>query len=154
MKKLIALILTAALALCFAGCRTADGEAVKLCGVEITDLSGDRDPVCSEKLSQNEIGEFLAEEEPWSDAEGVDEAALTPLYRVAIWQDTTQTLLGDDAPERMKIMEFVLYADTSVVKCSIGKDFLPEQVGDLLVRFQTAPQGFFDSVNALLNSAA
>lgn len=150
MKKLIALILTAALALCFAGCRTADGEALKLCRIEITDLTGAHDPVTLPELSQEEVNDFLGTAD-WENKETDAPAGLTPQYKIEVWQDAAKTVLGDDAPEALKILEYVTYADTDVVKCTVAGDILPEElVENFLEHYSVAPPAFFASLDAAM----
>ena len=67
MKKLLSFALLAVLALSLAGCRVSE-DAVKLCRIEITDLTGTHDPVTLAELSQKEVNTFLGAED-WENTE-------------------------------------------------------------------------------------
>ena len=147
MKKWTALVLAAVLALCLAGCGASGEEALKLCRVEITDLTGAHDPVTLAELSQEELNEFLGAAD-WENEEVDAPAGLTPQYQVEVYQDTTKTVLGEDAPEPLKILEYMTYTDTDVVKCTVAGDILPEEVvKGFLEYYSIAPPTFFASLN-------
>lgn len=151
-KQGIIFALLGALMLSLAGCRGSDGEELKLYRIEITDLTGAQEPVVLEGLTQTDMNGFLYEGD-WENTETVDPSGLVPQYHIEIYQDATQTVLGEDAPEPLKILEYVTYQDTDLVKCTIGADFLPKQlVEGFLEIYDTAPQSFFTALHEALTA--
>ena len=108
MKKLSVFVLLAALVLGLAGCGVSDGEPLKLCRVEITDLSGQREPVTLEGLSREELNGFLCAED-WGDGEAAAPAGQAPAYRVEVYQDPTKTATQLEDTQPLKILEYVTY---------------------------------------------
>jgi len=150
MKRVIAVLL-AALLLSLAGCAGPDEEAAKLCRIEITDLTGEHAPAVLEDLSQEEAGAFLFEGD-WDQTEPAPAEGLTPRYVVSVYQDATRTVLGENDGELLKILEYVTYEDTDLVKCTVGADFLPEKlVEGFLEVYDTAPPEFFAALNEALS---
>lgn len=149
-KKLLSIALLVLLALSLAGCRGAE-EAVKLCRIEITDLTGEREPVTLAELSQKEVNEFLGTED-WENEETDAPADLTPQYRIEVYQDPTKTAMQLEDTQPLKILEYVTYADTNVVKCTVGGEILPEEIVEgFLEHYNVAPPSFFASLNAALS---
>lgn len=147
MKRWTALVLAAVLALCLVGCGASDGEALKLCRIEITDLTGAHDPVTLAELSQEDLNDFLGAAD-WEGWETDAPDGLTPQYWVEVYQDATKTVLGEDAPEALKILEYVTYMNTDVVKCTVAGDILPEEVvKGFLKHYSIAPPTFFAALN-------
>lgn len=149
MKKLLSFALLAVLALSLAGCRVSE-DAVKLCRIEITDLTGTHDPVTLAELSQKEVNTFLGAED-WENTETDAPAGLTPQYRIEVYQDPTKTATQLEDTRPLKILEYVTYQDTDVVKCTVGGDILPEEIVEgFLEQYSVAPPTFFASLNAAM----
>lgn len=150
MKKLSVFVLLAALVLGLAGCGVSDGEPLKLCRVEITDLSGQREPVTLEGLSREELNGFLCAED-WGDGEAAAPAGQAPAYRVEVYQDPTKTATQLEDTQPLKILEYVTYEGTDVVKCVVGGEILPQEiVEEFLEHYTVAPRGFFDALEQAL----
>ncbi len=148
MKQRISIVaLLAVFLLSLTACRVVVGEEAKLYRVEITDLTGEHAPVTLEGLTQADMSGFLYEED-WNHEESPDVSGLIPQYHVEIYQDATKTALGKDAPEPLKIIEYVTYQDTDLIKCTIGAEFLPKQlVEGFLEIYDAAPPEFFAALN-------
>lgn len=146
MKKLGVLMVLAALLLSFAGCGVSDGEALKLCRIEITDLSGQREPVTLDGLSQEEVNDFLCVKD-WGDGEAAAPERQAPAYRVAVYQDPTKTAAQLEDTQPLKILEYETYEGTDTVKCTIGGEILPKEVVEgFLENYTVAPRAFFDAL--------
>lgn len=150
MKKLGVLMVAATLLLSFAGCGASDGEALKLCRIEITDLSGQREPVTLDGLSQEEVNDFLCVKD-WGDGEAAAPEGQAPAYCVEVYQDPTKTAVQLEDTQPLKILEYVTYEGTDVVKCIVGGEILPQEiVEDFLENYIVAPQAFFDALEQAL----
>lgn len=151
MKRVTICAVLLVLLLSLAGCGASVTGGEKLCRIEIEDLSGVLDTAVVKDLSQEEVVEFFHDDN-WGRTENVDPETLTPRYAVAVYQDATKTVLGDDDSEPLKIMEYVTYEDTDVVKCIIGEAFLPQEiVENYLEHYSVAPAEFFATLDRLIS---
>lgn len=134
MKKLIWFIL---LVLCFLliGCGQEE-EVEKLCKLEIMDEETSTIIRTIEFMTQSDVAEFFDEEE-WEtgDVEIIEEeetheietkieqSELIPEYRIIVYQEKTKTLFSlDDNEEYEKIMEYLTYQESDIVKETIETD--------------------------------
>lgn len=134
MKKLIWFIL---LALCFLliGC-DRDEEVEKLCKLEIIEEETSTIIRSIEFMTQSDVAGFFDEEEGETESERIigeeevheieeriEQSELIPEYRIIVYQEKTKTLLSlDNNEEYEKIMEYLTYQESDIVKETIESD--------------------------------
>ncbi len=134
MKKLIWFIL---LALCFLliGC-DRDEEVEKLCKLEIIEEETSTIIRTIEFMTQSDVAGFFDEEEGEIESEKIigeeevheieeriEQSELIPEYRIIVYQEKTKTLLSlDNNEEYEKIMEYLTYQESDIVKETIESD--------------------------------
>lgn len=134
MKKIIWFVL---LVLCFLfiGCEREE-EMEKLCKIEIVEEDTSTIVKVMEFMTQADVVAFLDEDEWGTQIEEnmseeeiheietkVEQSELIPEYRIILYQEKTKTLISlDNNEEYEKIMEYITYQDSKLVKAIVGSD--------------------------------
>ncbi len=134
MKKRVWFVL---LTLCFLliGCEREE-ELEKLCRIEIIEEDTSTIIKVMDFMTQMDVSDFLDEDEWGIQTEGnmseeeiheietqVEQSELIPEYRIILYQEKTKTLISlDNDEEYEKIMEYITYEDSEVVKAIVESD--------------------------------
>lgn len=134
MKKIVWFVL---LVLCFLfiGCEREE-EMEKLCKIEIVEENTSTIVKVMEFMTQADVVTFLDEDEWGTQIEEnmpeeeiheietkVEQSELIPEYRIILYQEKTKTLISlDNNEEYEKIMEYITYQDSKLVKAIVGND--------------------------------
>lgn len=134
MKKIIWFVLVT---LCFllSGCEREE-EIEKLCKIEIVREDTSVIIKMMDFMTQGDVADFLDEEEWGMQVEDsmseeevheietkVEQAELIPEYRIILYQEKTKTLVSlNNNQEYEKILEYVTYQDSELVKVIIESD--------------------------------
>lgn len=161
MKKTVLIcFIVLALALAFSGCGkktpAVNGDE-KLGRIEISQADGQGKTTVLKNLSQSDMSDFF-DEDNWKDLTAVPDGELTPEYRIALYQEKTETVIKtDDGDGYLKVMEYVTYKDSDIVKVIVGGEvaekILPEELSDkLLDMYSIASEKFFSSLDKALEA--
>lgn len=146
MKKIISLFgIFVLVFIAMAGCSKVTDE--KLCSIEITD-SNQNIIVVLENQSQSDITEFF-DESDWKEANNISLGNLVAEYVISVYQEKTNTVIksGSDN-EYIRIMEYVTFENSDIVKVSIGGDVVGGTVpDDVLDEYYIASSDFFLKIN-------
>lgn len=160
MKKIIWFVL---LTLCFLliGCQRE--EAVeKLCKIEIKKEDTSTIIKVMDFMTQGDVADFLDEDEWGMQIEDnmseeevheietkVEQSELIPEYRIILYQEKTKTLISlDNNEEYEKIMEYITYQDSELVKVTVGSDAIKnmELPDELFSYYFEGTEGFFENL--------
>lgn len=145
MKKIISLL--GILVLVFTA-MTGCGKAVdeKLCRIEIADSNYNVITVL-EKQSQSDVSKFFNESD-WKETEKATDN-LVSKYVITVYQEKTETVIkADSNDEYIKIMEYVTFENSDIVKVLIGGDIVKGIVSDeLLEEYYIASSDFFSEIS-------
>lgn len=149
MKKIMSLVsILIFVFLAITGCSKASDE--KMCQIEIAD-SNNTVIAKLENQSQSDVSEFL-DESGWKQTQMAAEN-LTAKYVISVYQEKTKTVIKTDSDEYEKIMEYVIYKNSDIVKVSIGEDAVNGMIsGNLLTEYYIASPDFFSEVDSIVSN--
>lgn len=153
MKKLIGIFgILILLFTALTGCSKA--EQLKLCRIEIADKNQNVLTIL-ENQSQSDINE-LFNEDSWTAIEKPNDK-LASEYVISVYQEKTKTVIETDSDnEYIKIMEYVTFENSEIVKVSIGKDLINGPASDKLLDecledYYIASSDFFSKIHNLVS---
>lgn len=154
MKKLISLFGIMIISIIMMiGCSRA--ENLKLCRIEIADKNQNIVAVL-ENQSQLDVS-VLFDESDWKEIEKPTEK-LAAEYMVSVYQERTKTVIKNESDdEYIKIMEYVTFENSEVVKLSIGRDLVNgsasmELLDEYLEDYYLASSDFFSKINNIVST--
>ncbi|MDE6471205.1 MAG: hypothetical protein K2L19_09325 [Eubacterium sp.] len=144
MKKSVSLFIVFTLVvIALTGCGRAADE--KLCRIEIVDSNQNVISIM-ENQSQSDISEFF-DETQWKESEKPIDNPVTK-YVISVYQEKTKTVVKTDSDDYEKIMEYVIFENSEIVKVSIGGDVVNGMVPDeLFDEYYIASSDFFSRIN-------
>lgn len=149
MQKIVSLVsILIFIFLAMTGCSKASDE--KMCQIEIAD-SNNTVIAKLENQSQADVSEFL-DESTWKQTQTAAEN-LTAKYVISVYQEKTKTVIQTDSDKYEKIMEYVIYKNSDIVKVSIGEDTVNGMIsGNLLTEYYIASPDFFSEVDSIVSN--
>lgn len=154
MKKLISLFGIMIISIIMMiGCSRAENS--KLCRIEIADKNQNIVAVL-ENQSQSDVS-VLFDETDWKEIEKPTEK-LAAEYVVSVYQERTKTVIKNESDdEYIKIMEYVTFENSEVVKVSIGGDLVngsasKELLDEYLEDYYLASSDFFSKINNIISA--
>lgn len=150
MKKLVSLFGIVAISIIvITGCSRA--ENLKLCRIEIADKNQNMVAVL-ENQSQADVSDLL-DEIGWKEIEKPTDK-LEKEYIVSVYQRRTKTVIKtDNDDEYIKIMEYVTFENSDVVKVSIGEDLvIGSSANEYLEDYYIASSDFFSKINNVVST--
>lgn len=152
MKKILLLCgLVVIISLLFNGC-TNNNKGEKLCRIEISGAAKQNNIAVLEQLKQSDISEFF-DENNWTEAVKIS-SELIPQYTISLYQEKTKAVIKSKNDEQYeKIMEYITYENSDIVKVTIGGDVINSSVSNkYLSEYYIASEEFFSALdNALKN---
>ncbi|MDE5983915.1 MAG: hypothetical protein K2H13_01500 [Eubacterium sp.] len=151
MKKSVSLFIVFTLVvIALTGCGRAADE--KLCRIEIADSNQNVISIM-ENQSQSDISEIF-DETKWKESEKPIDNLATE-YVISVYQAKTKTVIKTDADDYEKIMEYVIFENSEIVKVSIGGDVVNGMVPDeLFDEYYIASSDFFSKINDIVTMKA
>lgn len=149
MRKIVSLFsILALVCIVITGCNKQVDE--KLCRIEIAD-SNHNIVAKLENQSQSDVTGFF-DESDWKET-NISTDNLIPEYIISVYQEKTKTVIQtENAGEYEKIMEYVTFENTDVIKVSIGGDVVGDIVSDdILDEYYTASSDFFSKIKAAVS---
>lgn len=147
MKKLLLCVLTVVMSAMLAGCGSSKGE--KLCSIEVLDASAHNRVAGLVLQSQSDITGFF-DEDNWTEASEPENEAV-PQYIITLYQEKTPSVIkqeNDKAYE--KIMEYVTYENSKIIKVSVSDDLMNGVVSDeFLSVYYVGSEKFFSNLSDL-----
>lgn len=146
MRKIISLF-SILILICIAitGCSKQADE--KLCRIEIAD-SDNNIAAKLENQSQSDITEFF-DESDWKETNDISFDNLVTEYVISVYQEKTKTVIKtENDDEYEKIMEYITFENSDIVKVSISGDVVGDIVpDDILDEYYIASSDFFSKIN-------
>ena len=145
MKKIISFLAILILVfIAMAGCGKTVDE--KLCRIEIADSNYNVITVL-EKQSQLDVSKFFNESD-WKETEKATDN-LVSKYVITVYQEKTETVIkADSNDEYIKIMEYVTFENSDIVKVLVSGDIVKGIVSDeFLEEYYIASSDFFSEIN-------
>lgn len=145
MKRIVSLLGVLVLVLiAITGCSKAVDE--KLCRIEISDSNYNIITVL-ENQSQSDVSKFF-DESNWKETENSTDNLVSE-YVITVYQEKTETVIkADDNDEYIKIMEYVTFENSDIVKVLVGGDVVKGIVSDkFLEEYYIASSDFFLEIN-------
>lgn len=148
MKKIVAIFsIVLLIFIVMAGCSNKVDE--KMCKIEICD-SNNNIVAKLENQSQVDVAEFFNEEN-WTASNNSTDSLIAE-YVISVYQEKTKTVIkaeNNDGYE--KIMEYVTFENSDIVKVSIGGDVVGNIVpDDVLDEYYIASSDFFSKTEKLI----
>lgn len=145
MKKIISLFgILVLIFIAITGCSKQANE--KLCRIEIAD-SNNNIVAKLENQSQTDVTEFF-DESNWTET-NISADHLVTEYVISVYQEKTKTVIKtENDGEYEKIMEYVTFENSDIVKVLVGGDVVEGIVSDeLLEEYYVASIDFFSKIN-------
>ncbi len=147
MKKILLLLVSAfIMPLSLTGCDKGKQVSEKLCRIEIAKADGQQNTTVLEQLKQSEVSEFF-DENNWTETPETN-SKLVPQYTISLYQEKTPTVIkSEDNEPYEKIMEYVTFENSEIVRVSISGDLANSSISEkYLSAYYVGSEKFFSAL--------